>query len=388
MKKRAILLILVLGLMLSPVAAGADAATGEIAVQVVNGTLGDSPVADVEVSLQTYDGTGLIGDNLTGITDEEGTFSFIGIFVDASLTYVATASYQGVDYFSDPVIFPEDQSDQSATITVFDTTESDASLHIPIAHTVIDVGDGFLEITEMVLFANVGDQTYVGASSDGMAGAATVSFSLPVNATGVVPGMGISRAAVTDDHLDVNEPIVPGMQGVSFSYVVPFASEGTIALRTPAYTIDSYTLLVGGRDISASCGRLTNADSVSIEGDSYLELSGSSLDPSTPLLIELAPADDSGDAMWPWVLIGLMVAGGGALAAFLLTRRRRAAPIPSSGGDSDGSLTQSRQRLLEEIAQLDDEFEAGRVPLDVYHRKRAEKKATLVKIIEAIEGRP
>jgi len=387
MKKRAILLILVLGLMLLLVAAGADAATGKIAVQVLNGTLGDSPVADIEVNLQTYDTAGLIGDDLTGITDEEGTFSFVGISANASLTYVATVSYQGVDYFSDPVIFPEDQGDRLATITVFDTTESDASLHIPIAHTVIDVGDGFLEITEMILFANVGDRTYVGASSDGMAGAATVRFSLPANATGVVPGMGISRAAVTDDRLDVNEPIVPGMQGVSFSYVVPFASEGTIALRTPAYIIDSYTLLVGGRDISASCSRLTDADSVNIEGASYLQLSGSNLDSGTLLEIELTPGDGSGDAIWPWVLLGLMVAVCGGLVVFLLTHRRRAAPIPSPGGNSDGSLMQSRQRLLEEIAQLDDEFEAGRMLPDVYHRKRAEKKAALVEIIETMEGR-
>ncbi len=75
-------------------------------------------------------------------------------------------------------------------------------------------------------------------------------------------------------------------------------------------------------------------------------------------------------------LIGLVVLGFGYPLI-----RKRLRPASAETIASEESLGQRRQRLLSEIAQLDDEFEGGKISQEAYQRTRSERKAQLVELI-------
>ena len=49
---------------------------------------------------------------------------------------------------------------------------------------------------------------------------------------------------------------------------------------------------------------------------------------------------------------------------------------------SVGNLSQRRQRLLVELAKLDDDFDVGKIQGKSYHRLRSVKKARLIQLMQ------
>ena len=76
-----------------------------------------------------------------------------------------------------------------------------------------------------------------------------------------------------------------------------------------------------------------------------------------------------------WVAIVLTVLVGGFVFTYLV-RKKRVQLV-----SAEGSLDQGRKRLLIELAQLDDDFEAGRIAEEVYRRLRTARKAQLVELM-------
>jgi hypothetical protein len=72
----------------------------------------------------------------------------------------------------------------------------------------------------------------------------------------------------------------------------------------------------------------------------------------------------------------LVVLGTGFGLVYLI-RRRRLQPVSSEDG-----LEQQRQRLLVELAHLDDDFEAGKIPEKSYRRLRSARKTQLVELMQ------
>ena len=77
-----------------------------------------------------------------------------------------------------------------------------------------------------------------------------------------------------------------------------------------------------------------------------------------------------------WVVLILVVLGTGFGFVYLM-RKRRLQPV-----SSEDSLDQKRQRLLIELAHLDDNFEAGKIPEKNYRRLRSVRKAQLVELMQ------
>ena len=87
---------------------------------------------------------------------------------------------------------------------------------------------------------------------------------------------------------------------------------------------------------------------------------------------------------WALLWVVLVVLAAGFSFAYLKRRgklRLQLQPVSSGGG-----LEQRRQKLLVEIARLDDDFDGGRIEEEVYRRQRAVKKAQLVRLIKMSKG--
>ncbi len=172
MAKRIVFLaaLLVLILSLSLPALAAEDPTGTIEGQLINGTVGGSSVADVEVHLKTF--TDIETGNLTTKTRSDGKFTFNSLSIIPPNTYQIFLTYKDAEYLGDNISFVHGQTSNSANITVYDSTTSDASVKIKTAHTIINIGPGILDVMVMYDFINDTDRTYVG----------NLTFSLPPEA--------------------------------------------------------------------------------------------------------------------------------------------------------------------------------------------------------------
>ena len=65
------------------------------------------------------------------------------------------------------------------------------------------------------------------------------------------------------------------------------------------------------------------------------------------------------------------------LGYFLGLRKERLQPV-----NLEDSIDQSKQKLFVELAELDDDFEDGRIPEETYRKLRAEKKAQLIALMQ------
>lgn len=83
--------------------------------------------------------------------------------------------------------------------------------------------------------------------------------------------------------------------------------------------------------------------------------------------------------------MGLVAIAAGAGVFYFMRRRRGPQPVPARVPLTSGnSLFLEKHKLLAEIAQLDESFEAGRIAQDVYQQQRAAWKARLLMVVKML----
>lgn len=314
---RIIIILVALWLIGWPVAAQAqEPAEGEIMGQVVNGTEGGGSVAGVAITLITYvDDT--MSATSTTTTDGEGKFRFDNVVRE--YTYLVSAKYIGVDYYY-PVTFESGAETAQVEVGVCDVTDSDQAISIGLAHTVINVAEDSLKITEVYWLVNDGDMTYAG--TDGV-----LVFTLPEGAFGfeAPQELMIDYRLLEGNRVAYLVPFPPGERQLVYAYRLakPDTAEFTLPLKVD-YTTDSLELMVAGEDIEAAVTQLAPAEPVVTDtGERFIHFQGKNLPRNTTINLRLSNLSGGSGSPWLilWVIIGVVVAGTGL---YLISRRRRA----------------------------------------------------------------
>ncbi|MBI4186549.1 MAG: hypothetical protein HY530_03460 [Chloroflexi bacterium] len=368
-----IMAFLVLGLSVPVLAAEPE--NGAVEGRIINGTEGGSSVASLEVTLKTYLNDAEAG-SATATTDAEGNFVFDGLATGPTYSYEVNLTYQEAEYIGKRVSFGAGETSKSTEMTVYDSTTDDAAIKVAQAHTVVYVEAGSLEIIEYYLIANESDRTYIGTGEITAVGRRkTMELPLPGGATELQYSGSLMECCVvnSDGGFADTMAIVPGMKELLYSYRVSYKS-GTYSLsRSMSYPTLSYDVIVQGDATGVVSDQMTAAEPVNIEGTFFSRLSGKDLARGAAVNIRLSNLPDAPKegAVLPWLVVALAVLGGGF--AFVYRTKRR--PQPARAVSRPG---RARQELLVELAQLDDDFEGGKIQEDVYRRLRTEKKAQLV----------
>ncbi|MFH1169671.1 MAG: carboxypeptidase-like regulatory domain-containing protein [Chloroflexota bacterium] len=385
MKRLALLAILftvfILSLPAPAVAAGPG--TGTIDGQLVNGTAGGSSVANLELTLETTLSSGEVI-STTANADAEGRFAFDGLATDPGNSYQVTATFQHVDYATDPITFNPGETSRSAELTVYDTTSSVDVVSVPVAHTVIYVGQGSLEIRVYVVIANSSDRTYIGSQViDPASNAKAVTeFSLPSGATGLQAGSGLTDSAIhpNPEGFAESTPLLPGTKEVVYSYQVADPSGEYSFPEKIYYPTAKYNLLVQG-DVQVTSSQLTMQAPLTMGDAKFTYLSGTNLSPGTMLEVQLSGLPRTEGSGLQWAALALVLLIIGASLTYLMRRRK---PQPGPARDSAGA-DQTEEDLLVEISRLDDAFEDGKMDEESYRRLRAEKKACLMELMQGMK---
>jgi hypothetical protein len=371
--------------------------SGDIKGRVTNGTAGGSEIgAGVPITLYAFRGEAEF-DSLETTTDAEGRFRFEGLDTDSELEYWLEAVYLDVPYSNpEPYRFADGQTELQATLTVYETTDDDVDIELDSVHMIIESFGQALRISEIHLFSNRGDRTYIGRAAESEQ-LTTVRIPLPGGAVGLAFQQDIpaARFVEVENGLLDTEPIPPGSETalVFFSYHL-MANDDVIPLeRRFSYRVKTISVLAAQPGLVLRSEQLQARGPELFQGQRYEFFSAQGVAAETPVLLELLPQPVAGestgtpsasaegegpDAGGPaggsqglllWFGLGLVaLAALGAIIYPALSRR------PSGPPQQRPRLPQSAEarELLVALADLEAALEAGQVDESTYARQRAE----------------
>ena len=379
-----VLLALMLLLSLSGSALAAEQGSGTIKGQVVNRTTSGSSVADQDITLRTYLNDAEVG-VITTKTDAEGQFLFDGLSTESGYRYDVVLTFQEAEYYSEWLSFDEGETTKSAEVIVYDSTTSDEAIKVTIAHTFIYVEQGSLWVEEVFVFSNESDRAYIGSkevTADGTK--ETLRFPLPKEATEFQITLGLMECCIigSEEGFVDTMPVLPGISEVGYSYRVNYNSGAYTLSRNMNYPTTRYDLLFQGETIGVTSDQLVVEEPMQIEGTQFNHLSGSDFAPGDIVAVQLSglPQTNNQEGAIIWVTLTLVALVGGFVFVYLL-RKKRLQPV-----SPEDSPEQREQRLLIELAQLDDDFEDGKIDEEIYRRLRAERKSQLVALMQKSKG--
>jgi hypothetical protein len=257
-----------------------------------------------------------------------------------------------------------------------------------------------LRVSEIHLFGNAGDRTYVGLpGEDGSLG--TVAIPLPENAVGIAfeQENSAERFVEVGGGIIDTQPVPPGQETsmVFFSYHLPVMGDTVPLERSFSYPLAHMNLLVAQPGLQLNSDDLQMQGPQSFQGRPYDLYALDDLAVNAPLAMEFVPVEVPDTAPDPAGGAGAMPPVGGQNVAGTSTRgsqallrwlgfglvalavvgvvfygATRSQPPRAAGSVPSLSANPETRKLLAELADLEDAFEAGRVDEADYERQRTD----------------
>jgi hypothetical protein len=351
-------------------AAGAEAAFPPAAITgtVLNHTGGaGAPVGSLPVALRVFVGGAEVAQQ-TATTDRRGAFAFT-VPADPGRMYLVTVRYGETEYAAAPIAFAAVERRKQVALRVYEPTTDIAAVRLNIHHLIVEPGGGAVRITELLVFVNPTDRTYIGTKARPDGPRETLNFRLPPRATDIqyLEGLAPARIRAVPDGFVDTMALQPGVRQIAFTYMIPRAQTIIRTLDYPAGAVE----VLGAPAVRLTVAPLTPREPVTTEQGTYSRFSGQALGAGTQIVLGLSGP--------PGMLQGnrgyLLAALAGVLIAALaypLLRRRTAAGLP-----------QTRDGLIRAIAALDDLHDAGGIAPAAYRRQRARYKSRLIELTAA-----
>ena len=345
--------------------------------QVINGTTGEVPT-DAIARLRAFTQDLEIALDMTETLDDDGRYQFNLTDVPQDLFYRISLTYDDVEFGSDFGQLSFDEPELELPITVYDKSSDPTAVDIEQLHIVLSFGDDTVQISELYVASQNSPTVFVGESGEAEKG--TFEMLLPDRADNVFFQRGFGsldtfveadEIVVTDDGWADILPLRPGPAGLTMlaSYELPYDDRATIS-HPLKYDTAGINLVIQGEGVSlAETEGWTDRGQQTLESGTVSTYGQINIPAGNTLTLNL-----EGRPRGANVAGGLVVNNtaeifiGGAAAVLVIVgsvfavRRWRLEP----------EELVSRDELLQEIADLDDEFEAGEIAEDEYRQERQE----------------
>jgi hypothetical protein len=358
---------------------------GTIIGTLTNGTAGATVPANQEVTLRVFDNF-QEQTPVTATVKPDGTFEFSGLDFPTGRAFIVTARYNDVLYTSEVAETLPDTFSYELPVTLYESTTDAAGLAIDRLHLVFDFQAGVVQVGELISISNSGDKTLISATSNGP----TLSLALPTGYTELTfqdGALGDRYQQTTDGFADTL-PIAPGPNArqILLSYKLPYTD--TLAFSQPLpYPVAAINVLVPEVGVTANSAALTDEGVNSLQsGSAFHTYTLANLPANTTLAFNLSgqptlattsttPANSAPASAINWrnILIGVLsLALVGSIGAYWWVGRNEAQePLPDQ-----------QSQLLSALAQLDDNFAAGKIDEAKYRAKREKLKAELKELLQ------
>jgi hypothetical protein len=387
------LLFLIGGCLLPPSLLG----VGRIEGQIVNGTTG-RPASQQAVQLLSP-AQGKIVQIAATQTDAKGRFVFDRSDVKPASFYLLQASHEGVNYH-DPVRFRPDGSAVD-NFKIYDASNVEPPLRISSGRFLVRAQGNSIRVEELFALQNDANPpvSYINtngtfhfkldqeAGEPSAAVAGEMNLPLPQDVeSGSPPGQFFIRY-----------PLKPGLTVVMVAYEADYASESFRLAGSVPYPIDQIELDAVPATLAISSPMFHAAGRDSDTGGQKLIAENVKPDETLEASFQGSPLADNGSAEnqetgdvkelpngmtrlgWPLVGCFLLVLlwAMGVRVSKEWTKRDLARP----GSPAVKELQTKLEKLLDSLANLDELFEAGKLPEKKYWRERIDLKAKLVVLL-------
>jgi hypothetical protein len=302
----------------------------------------------------------------------DGSFRFTGLKAREGEALVVRVTHQGVNYLSELGAFKPEQQELRLPVRIYEPTEDPAAVLITQMHVFLTRVGQRLEVEEFYVLGNAGDRAYVGQEDPATGRRITMDFVLPAGAQ----GLGFEGQSIGERFMERpggfadTQPVLPGAEAseVFFRYDLPFV-EGRLITRAIDVPVASVALIVLGSDVALGGADISQPRALDTAVGPALSYTVGPLAAGEPLEFSLV-AGGAGSVPGPSesvptgiarleVPLGLVALAAGIMVAALLWR----SPVP-------GAVPASVRPLVEAIAALDVEFEAGGLPEERYRAQR------------------
>lgn len=376
---------------------------------VRNATTGTAVSGPLTVQLHAFDSAFTRTESMTAQLDENGRFQFDLKDKPADWVYMATLSYEGIEYSSDIARLSSAGAVVDLPIQVYNQINTPDAIEISQLHVSLTFTGGQLQVSELYSFNNNSTAVFVGESGDFNQGTARIL--LPDNAQNVQFMRGFGG---TDNFFPAEEviqtangwadtiPMRPGANSLTLlvNYTLPYADGMTIAHAVPYDTGMVLAALPDNGVVFGGDGWQQGTTQMTAAGTATLNYTLGDVPANGVVSFSLSGQPTGGSGNTSWLI------GGGVLLAvlamvgrFVWLRRQPAAVVDEEWDDEDEwdgvdeeeetavadqhstpPATDESETLLQAIADLDDAFEAGDIEEVEYQIQRDRLKKKLAAI--------
>jgi hypothetical protein len=401
------------------VAPSARAADAIITGQVV-GKNGASGIAGTSIALEIATAAGGVPQTRSTTARDDGTFRFDGFTFDPNAVYLVKVTYDGGIYFREVTFASGATSADVGAIEVYPGTRDAGTLSFPRLNTIFSSfdQDNTAQAIETGAYSNSSDHAFVGLPQ--AQNAMTVRFGLPQSAIGIQPAQGLNR----DTMVSLDEPplagfatieaVPPGDQEFAYIYRVQTHGDTLDFDRVFPYTTGLYSLylppkarLVSG---GSNIGLRDSGEQTLQNGQVFRVFTANNIPANSRLVAHFSGLPTAGSEINPLIpamLVFVLLIGIGLIVVYGRNRRPSmvtaaatrqvktvpgnvakvrangsAKPVKNGSKPSEDtpaeSLAARKERLLLELVELDDRYEAGDLEEADYRRLRRVRKNDLV----------
>jgi hypothetical protein len=366
--------------------------TDEISVigQVTNGTSEGVVPTDVPITLHLFSGMEETGTYTTTLS-ADSSFRFDGLTPEVGDILVARVVYQDVTYASEFIAFEPEQQALSLPIVIYETTDDPTEIQIAQMHVFISGGGDRIQVGEYCLISNTGDRTYVGIENPATGQRITLNYTLPDSAEELHfdDPNSEERFLEQEGGFADTAPIPPGntTTEVLFSYQLLY-QEGMQIERAYEVPVSSAVILLSVEGLALEGNGVFPGDSMNTQMGPALSYTAGPLaagealnfslvaQPETAMPPSTLPDSPSAPSTTQESGIGLVALAVAVAMIYWLWRS------PSAPHET---LPAQARPLIENIATLDADFEAGQVEEETYRTKRQSLKQQLYLLLRGEE---
>jgi len=361
---------------------------GTIKGQVVNASGGPVP-PDLTVTLHGYDQMQPVITQTTTLQPDK-TFAFTNVDMTNGRFFMASVNYSGTTYSSDVQTVQPGAPTLALPINIYETTTDTSGISVDRLHLFFESADPkTMRVIELFIMSNNGDKTVVQPDK----GQPVVTVKLPAGAT----NLQFQDGAIGDRYIDVQGgfgdtasiPPGSGSHQLLFAYDLPYNNKVDL-VQTMTLPTNAVVVLVPAGQYKVKGDSVQDAGTRDAQGTQYQMYNGASLAAGDVLRMTVSGSTSSGilsSASNNNLIIGLAVFGVALIAAglWLFLRNRPARVVEAGPGmpvPTSEPATENPETIMDAILALDDLYQAGKLPEDAYHQRRAELKARLKEIVK------
>lgn len=363
---------------------------GRIEGQVINVSGGEIP-AELTITLYGFD---QMQQTFTAQTtaESEGNFVFENVEMPEGRAYLASLDQEGVAYSSDIAVVDTETTNLALVIPYYETTTDRSNLYVDRLHLLFDYIDpDMLRVVEMYIISNPSDRIVVAAEE----GEAVITFTLPQGAT----NLQFQDGAVGERYVEMPNgfgdvaAVRPGasQHQVIYSYDLPYKSK--MEFNQPVnLPVNAVVILLPEDGLRVSGEQLQDMGTREVQGISYRMYSGTKIESGVNLRMDISGRPRAGGAGLALgsdtnSLVGIIGFGLALILAggWLYLRTRNGKDVEASPEVEERYTIDADEEdvetLLDAILALDDQYQAGELPEQVYTKRRAELKARVKQLL-------